>query len=117
MIEKLVTQLKLILRLVRDRRVNPLLKLIPLFTVLYFFIPDPFPLPFEVDDFAVLIIGLYLFVQLCPPEIVEEHLEFLKHGSIPGEDRGTPAGGDVIDTTFRELDPKQDPPDPSASSK
>jgi hypothetical protein len=108
MIEKLVLNLKLVLRLLRDRRVNPLLKLIPLFTVLYFVIPDPLPLPFALDDFGVLIVGLYLFVQLCPPEIVAENLEILRKGTIPGSWKEPGESGDVVDVSFKELDPKQD---------
>lgn len=108
MIEKLVVQMKLILRLLRDRRVNPLLKIIPLFTVLYFIIPDPIPLPFELDDWGVLIVGMYLFVQLCPPEIVAENLEAIRKGTIPGSWKEPGESGDVVDVGFKELDPKQE---------
>jgi hypothetical protein len=108
MIDKLVVQMKLILRLLRDRRVSPLLKIIPLFTVLYFIIPDPIPLPFELDDWGVLIVGLYLFVQLCPPEIVAENLEAIRKGTIPGSWKDKNESSDVVDVGFKELDPKQD---------
>jgi hypothetical protein len=117
MIEKLVVQMKLILRLLRDRRVSPLLKIIPLFTVLYFIIPDPIPLPFELDDWGVLIVGMYLFVQLCPPEIVAENLEAIRKGTIPGNWKDTSESSDVVDVGFKELDPKQDAdPKPPAGS-
>lgn len=62
---------KLIIRLMKDRRVNPLLKLLPVGSLLYLVIPDIAPGP--IDDAAIIWIGAYLFVELCPPEIVEEH--------------------------------------------
>ncbi len=60
-----------------DRRVNPLLKLLPIGTLLYFFIPDLIIGP--IDDALILGIGTYLFIELCPPHIVEEHREALKN--------------------------------------
>ena len=105
MIEKLAVQLKLIYQLLRDRRVNFLLKLIPLFAVVYFFLPDPFVIPLELDDWGVLIVCFYLFVQLCPPEVVEEHLAAIRRG-VPGKWKNPADSGDVIDVDFKELDPK-----------
>lgn len=69
--EQLSARIKLILRLMKDRRVNPLLKLLPIGSLLYMIIPDLAPGP--IDDAAIIWIGAYLFVELCPPEIVEEH--------------------------------------------
>jgi hypothetical protein len=54
-----------------DHRVNPLLKLIPIGTVIYFFIPDLILGP--IDDALILGAGVYLFIELCPPDIVDEH--------------------------------------------
>jgi hypothetical protein len=106
MIEKLVLQLKLAVRLLRDSRINILLKLIPLFAVLYFIFPDPFPFPIP-DDLGVIIIGIYLFIQLCPPEIVAEHMAALQQG-IPGTWKDPKDSSEVIDVGFHELDPKKD---------
>jgi hypothetical protein len=60
-----------------DRRVNPFLKILPIGTVLYFFIPDLILGP--IDDALILGIGTYLFIELCPPHIVEEHREALRN--------------------------------------
>jgi hypothetical protein len=68
-------EIRLVLRLMADRRVNPLLKLLPIGTVLYFFIPDLFLGP--IDDALILGVGTYLFIELCPPHIVEEHRQAL----------------------------------------
>ncbi len=70
-------EIRLVLRLMADRRVNPLLKLLPIGTVLYFFIPDLIIGP--IDDALIMGIGTYLFIELCPPHIVEEHREALKN--------------------------------------
>lgn len=64
-------QIKLILRLMGDARVNPLLKGLPVLSVLYLLFPDFLPGPF--DDAVVIGLGLYTFVELCPDDVVEEH--------------------------------------------
>ena len=68
-------QIKLILRLMGDRRVNPLLKLLPIGTLVYFFIPDFAPGP--IDDALIIWLGTYLFVELCPADVVQEHRDEL----------------------------------------
>jgi uncharacterized membrane protein YkvA (DUF1232 family) len=70
-------EIRLVLRLMADRRVNPFLKILPIGTVLYFFIPDLILGP--IDDALILGIGTYLFIELCPPHIVEEHREALRN--------------------------------------
>ena len=70
-------EIRLVLRLMADRRVNPLLKLLPIGTLLYFFIPDLIIGP--IDDALIIGVGTYLFIELCPPHIVEEHREALKN--------------------------------------
>ena len=70
-----VLRLKLILRLLGDSRVSPLLKLLPIGSIAYFVIPDIAPGP--IDDAAVIWLATYLFVELCPPDVVQEHLDEL----------------------------------------
>ena len=62
---------KLVMRLIGDDRVNPLLKILPIGSVIYLLVPDPIIGPFE--DATFIGFATYLFVELCPPEIVEEH--------------------------------------------
>lgn len=69
-------RVKLILRLLRDRRVSPLLKLLPIGALLYLFVPDLAIGPF--DDAAVVWLGSVLFVELCPADIVQEHTDDLR---------------------------------------
>jgi hypothetical protein len=70
------SQVKLILRLLRDPRVNPLLKVLPVGTLVYFLFPDLIVGP--LDDAAVIGIGMYTFVELCPNDVVEEHRSALR---------------------------------------
>ena len=70
-------EIRLVLRLMADRRVNPFLKVLPIGTVIYFFIPDLILGP--IDDALIVGIGTYLFIELCPPHIVEEHREALRN--------------------------------------
>lgn len=70
-----------------DQRVPILIKLIPIGTVLYFLSPlDVLPdlLPYGlVDDFAILIFMLNLFVQMSPETVISEHMARMsKHDRI-----------------------------------
>jgi hypothetical protein len=72
-IQDLTLRIKLILRLLGDGRVNPLLKLLPIGSLIYLVVPDIAPGP--VDDAAVIWLATYLFVELCPPDVVQEHMD------------------------------------------
>jgi len=77
----LVRRLKLIGRLMTDSRVNILLKVLPLASLGYLILPaDLIPVvPFvsALDDVAILWIGSTLFVELCPDDVVKEHMQAL----------------------------------------
>lgn len=65
-------QLKLILNLLRDKRVHPLIKAIPLLALGYIVLfPDLLYGP--VDDTGVLIILWQVFLALVPDEIINEY--------------------------------------------
>jgi uncharacterized membrane protein YkvA (DUF1232 family) len=78
-----ILRVKLIVRLVRDRRISFWLKIIPIAGLIYLvspldLIPDiALPVIGELDDAAVLWLTNYLFIELCPPEIVQEHVTAL----------------------------------------
>ena len=76
-----VQRLKLIGRLMGDSRVNIFLKVLPLASLGYLFLPaDLIPVvPFvsALDDAAILWIGSTLFVELCPDDVVKEHMQAL----------------------------------------
>jgi uncharacterized membrane protein YkvA (DUF1232 family) len=103
--QDLVLRLKLILRLMGDRRVNFFLKLLPIAAAIYVISPvDLIPgavLPVigALDDAAVLWIGSTLFVTLCPDEIVQEHTNALQK-VVAGTWRDAPQPdevGEIID--------------------
>lgn len=78
----IVLRIKLIMRLMGDRRVNFLLKLIPVGSLVYFLVPDLVIGP--VDDALIIWLSTVLFVEMCPPEIVQEHLAILNN-VVPGQ--------------------------------
>ncbi len=77
----LLMRVKLILRLMADARISPWLKILPIGSALYFLLPDIAPGP--IDDIAVVWLGAYLFIELCPSEIVQEHIDMISQ-AIPG---------------------------------
>jgi hypothetical protein len=97
----LLLRVKLVLRLIADRRVNLLLKVIPFGSFLYLLAPDLFIGP--IDDAAVIWLGAYLFVELCPPDVVEEHMRALNI-KIPAQNTASPSyeEEDIIEGEFRE---------------
>lgn len=72
----IANQIKLIFRLLADPRVHPLIKLLPIGSLIYLVFPDFFPLN-PVDDAVIIGLGTYMFVELCPPDVVQEHKDAL----------------------------------------
>ncbi|MEA4910452.1 MAG: hypothetical protein GYA17_21570 [Chloroflexi bacterium] len=99
--QELSLRAKLILRLMKDRRVNPLLKVLPLGTLVYLLVPDLVIGP--LDDAAVIWLGTYLFVELCPPEVVREHMEALR-GIVPAEWHDPVETDDTVEGEYQDLD-------------
>jgi hypothetical protein len=98
--QELSLRVKLILRLIADPRVSPLLKLLPIGSVVYLFVPDL--VPFIVDDAAILWLGTSIFIEMCPPEIVAEHMEALRR-TIPVEARdAVQRDEEILDGQFRD---------------
>ncbi len=108
MIRDFVLRVRLILRLIRDRRVSFWLKIIPVAGIIYLIspfdlIPDiVFPVIGELDDAAILWITNALFLELCPPQIVREHVRALLGDTMKRGD------GEVVDADSVEFhDPKK----------
>jgi hypothetical protein len=102
--QKVWLEVRLVLRLMKDKRVNPLVKLLPLAAFIYWIVPDLVPGP--VDDALVMWFGFYLFIELCPQNVVEEHRQALLR-VIPGEWRQSTTGNSdpqVVDGEFHDLD-------------
>lgn len=102
--QDILLKVKLIYRLMGDRRVNPFLKLLPVGALLYFIIPDLAIGP--LDDAAVLGLTSYLFIELCPDAVVQEHLHNLRLNMDPNINQ-TKAGEVVIDAEFEEKEDEE----------
>lgn len=109
LIIELANRFRLIGRLMMDSRVNPLVKLLPVGAVAYAIWPLDIPGP--IDDATVLWLGSTLFVQLCPPEVVNEHLQNIRQGNqgqVSGQNQyasTVPPDDEVIDGQFVESNP------------
>jgi uncharacterized membrane protein YkvA (DUF1232 family) len=76
----LIRQFRLAWRLLWDPRVPSWTKLVPFFALVYIispvdFIPDPILGLGQLDDLTILLLGVRLFTELIPKEIVLHHLE------------------------------------------
>ena len=85
---RLANYLKLFWRLLFDRRVSYLLKLLPLGALIYMVSPLDWLIP-VIDDIMIAWLAVYLFVELCPPEIVEQHRKAIE-GVLEGKWREPP---------------------------
>jgi uncharacterized membrane protein YkvA (DUF1232 family) len=78
-----VRQLRLAWRLLLDRRVPLWTKVVPPAALAYVLspidiLPDLPPMGLnQLDDIAVVLLGIKLFIELAPPEVVREHLREL----------------------------------------
>ena len=81
MARNFINRLKLILRLMGDKRVSPWIKLIPVGSLVYLISPIDIIMGIPgidaVDDAAVIWMGSTLFVELCPQDVVREHMQDL----------------------------------------
>ncbi|MDE3091493.1 MAG: DUF1232 domain-containing protein [Chloroflexota bacterium] len=108
---QLVRTLRLVWRLLFDRRVPIFPKLIILGAALYVIspfdlIPDVILGLGQLDDLAVVMLGIALFVELCPRAIVEEHRRAIAAES--GE-ATQPSDENVIDGSFRVMSDDEKP--------
>ena len=106
--QDLVVRIKLVMRLMSDRRVNFFLKLLPIASLVYLVSPIDLapglalPIIGALDDAAVLWIGLSLFTSLCPDEVVQEHLNALQN-VIPGTWRETSEESEIVEVEPRDV--------------
>lgn len=85
---EIIKNIKLIWRLLNDRRVSSWVKMIVPATLLYLLspvdiIPDIAPGLGQLDDIAIILLGLKLFVEMCPDEVVHQHLDELASVASP----------------------------------
>jgi uncharacterized membrane protein YkvA (DUF1232 family) len=97
----LLRQFRLVWMLLQDSRVPLWAKAIVPLSVLYLispvdFIPDVALGLGQLDDLGVILLGMTLFVKMCPPNIVEYYQSRLEYG--PDQH------SEAIDTTYRVID-------------
>ncbi len=128
-LREVVQQIKLLYHLMLDPRVHPLAKLIPIAAVVYVISPvdiisDVIPVLGQLDDAAIVMLGMRMFFEVAPPDVVREYLKRLarpvsdsewKVVQTPSEGASpeTPAaepGLEVVEGNFKltdEVDSKQ----------
>jgi len=105
MVQNFVKQIKLIGRLMADKRVSAFVKILPVAALAYLISPVDlvpgvvFPVIGALDDAAIMWIGSSLFLQLCPPNIVKEHMEELESEAADS--------GDVVDAESTDWNDKK----------
>ena len=67
----MIKSLQLIISLMKDKRVHPLVKILPFLSLIYLVYPDFIPGP--LDDGVVIALFLKIFLTLVPDEYIEEH--------------------------------------------
>ena len=80
---------RLIWRLMRDPRVHWMWKLVPVGGLAYVlfpfdFLPDLAPIIGQMDDVGLFIGSLWLFMELCPDDVVKEHWDDLTAVTVKG---------------------------------
>ncbi len=107
MFSDLFVRVKLIGKLMADRRVSIWLKLIPIGSLIYLVFPIDLisgaviPIVGAVDDVAILWFGASLFIELCPPDVVREHMHQLTSNSSIVDN---PSGdGEVVDAEVTDI--------------
>jgi uncharacterized membrane protein YkvA (DUF1232 family) len=102
---RIANYLKLFWRLLLDPRVSILLKLIPFAAFVYGVSPLDWVIP-VVEDLLIAVLGVYLFVELCPTEIVAQHRQAIE-GVLEGKARDAQddekiAEEDIIEGEFHD---------------
>ena len=103
--QELTQNALLVWRLLLDPRVPALTKLVPLAAFLYILfpldvVPDLIPGLGQLDDLAVLVIGVRAFMALCPPDRVQAH----RSASGASDAAAAASDGKTVDGSFRVMD-------------
>ena len=108
--------LRLIIRLMLDRRVPLRLKLVLPAAIAYIIspidlVPDILPALGRIDDIVVALLALAIFLGLAPRDVVMEHIRGPGRGSAGDEDSGGAhrSKAKVIEGSYRIEDNEQEP--------
>ena len=106
-LHEITLRAKLIFRLLADRRVSPWAKLVPIAGLIYWISPidliSGIPGLSAVDDVAVLWFTQYMFIEMCPPDVVRELTQKLTSNNSVVDQAGQPedeiVDGEVTDVS------------------
>ena len=96
----IVEKVKLTFRLVKDDRVSFWLKLIPISCLVYFIVPMDLLIG-PIDDAILMYLGMDVFIEMCPKDLVAEHLADIRGQAVPSS---AAPDEDVIDAEFKDKD-------------
>ena len=102
MLTNLFRQLRLVWLLFRDSRVPFMTKLVLPLSLLYLVSPVDILPDFivglgQLDDLSVILLGMALFVRLCPSRLVDQYRNQLEYGDLEAYDDKD----ETVDTTYR----------------
>ena len=102
--------LMLVWRLWNDPRVPFPLKLLPFTSLLYLI--SPLDLPTPIDDVGVIWLATYLFIEMCPPDLVAEHRAEVEKTVVGWWGKDTAAEEEidpdkVVDADYEEMPPEE----------
>lgn len=95
-------QARLVWLLFKDQRVPLWAKSVVPLSLLYLISPIDLipgalvPILGQLDDLGVILLGMALFVKLCPPDLVEYYRNQLEYDSDPNDE--------AVDTTYQVID-------------
>ena len=98
---EMVKRLRLVWLLFWDGRIPLWAKSVLPLSLLYLispidFVPDVILGFGQLDDLSVILLGMALFVKLCPQDIVQNYLDQLEYGDLDDDE--------VVDTTYSVMD-------------
>jgi uncharacterized membrane protein YkvA (DUF1232 family) len=104
MLTELLHNAHLAWKLLLDPNVNVLAKLVPAAALAYLvmpldIIPDMIPGLGQLDDIAIILLGIRAFIALCPPELVQWYRGQLGYGPQTPKDQS-----DTIEGSYRAVD-------------
>jgi len=92
----ILTKIRLSIELIKDPRVSLWVKAIPAISLLYLIVPLDLLIG-PIDDAVILYVGMDFFIDLCPRDVVREHLARIQEKPLPPKQ-----DEDVIDVDFKE---------------
>lgn len=90
----IVLKIRLTIELLKDKRVDFWLKMIPILCLFYLIMPLDLLIG-PIDDAVVLYIGMDFFIELCPEDVVNEHLKKIQHSKSDSN------SASVVDVEFK----------------